>query len=102
MQVDFDGKFTYSNVVTIDLRGDEAVFISPNPTENVIFIQPNKELEKNTEFDIINMQGQVVLSSLLLKGESNLELNISDFPTGVYYLRLFVDNQVVTKKILKQ
>ncbi len=102
-QVDFDGKFEYSNIVTAKVsHSNDDIFLTPNPTSNVILIQTKTPFERDADFQILNMQGQVVLSSVLQEGTSNVELNISDFPVGIYYLQLFVDNDVMMKKIIKQ
>lgn len=102
-QVDFDGKYEYTNIVTAKVshsNGD--IFLTPNPTSNVILIQTKTPFERDADFQILNMQGQVVLSSVLQEGVTDLELNIADFPVGIYYLQLFVDNDVMMKKIIKQ
>ena len=102
-QVDFDGKYEYTNIVTATIKhSDDDIFLTPNPTSNVILIQTKTPFESDADFQILNMQGQVVLSSVLLEGSNNVELNISDFPIGIYYLQLFVDNEVMMKKIIKQ
>jgi hypothetical protein len=102
-QVDFDGKYEYSNIVTARVsHSNDDIFLTPNPTSNVILIQTKTPFERDADFQILNMQGQVVLSSVLQEGTANLEVNISDFPVGIYYLQLFVDNDVMMKKIIKQ
>jgi len=102
-QVDFDGKFEYSNIVTATIkRSNDDVILTPNPTSNVILIQTKTPYERNADFRILNMQGQEVLTSVLQAGDTDMELNIADFPVGIYYLQLFVDNEVMMKKIIKQ
>lgn len=101
-QVDFDEKFEYSNIITITIkRSNDEVILTPNPTSNVILIQTKTPFERDADFQILNMQGQVVLSSILQEGTDNLEVNVSNFPVGIYYLQLFVDNEVMMKKIIK-
>ncbi|MDG1433327.1 MAG: lamin tail domain-containing protein [Saprospiraceae bacterium] len=101
-QVDFDGKFENSNIVTAKLsHSNDDIFLTPNPTSNVILIQTKTPFERDADFQILNMQGQVVLSSILQEGTDNLEVNVSNFPVGIYYLQLFVDNEVMMKKIIK-
>jgi hypothetical protein len=101
-QVDFDEKFGYSNIITTTIkRSNDEVILTPNPTSNVILIQTKTPFERDADFQILNMQGQVVLSSILQEGTDNLEVNVSNFPVGIYYLQLFVDNEVMMKKIIK-
>ena len=103
LQVDYDGAFEYSDIVTAQVRGDKGdVFVMPNPASNDILIQTKVPFTKDADFQILNMQGQVVLTNVLRKGTTELELNISDFPIGIYYLQLFAGNEVIMKKIIKQ
>ena len=76
--------------------------VYPNPTSDMVLIQTKTPFERDADFQILNMQGQAVLTSVLQEGMTNLELNIADFPVGIYYLQLFVDNEVMMKKIIKQ
>lgn len=102
-QVDFDGKFEYSAIVTAKVTfANDDVILTPNPTSDMVLIQTKMPFERDADFQILNMQGQVVLTSVLQEGRTNLELNIADFPVGIYYLQLFVDNEVMMKKIIKQ
>ena len=102
-QVDFDGKFEYTNIVTAKIsHSNDDIFLTPNPSSNVILIKTKTPYQRDADFQILNMQGQVVLSNILQKGATDMELNISDFPVGIYYLQLFVDNDVMMKKIIKQ
>ena len=41
------------------------------------------------------------IDETLPKGETSFEVDLSDFPDGIYFLRLFVDKEVLTKKIVK-
>lgn len=102
-QVDFDGKFEYTSIVTAKVTfANDDVILTPNPTSDMVLIQTKTPFERDADFQILNMQGQVVLTSVLQEGMTNLELNINDFPVGIYYLQLFVDNEVMMKKIIKQ
>ena len=69
------------------LSTEEAFFsnalIYPNPAENVLKI---KGLENNTQFELLNAQGQVLLASMLNQNTNTID--VSELATGVYVVRL--------------
>ena len=68
--------------------------IFPNPTSGIIHLQG-----LTTErVELIDLQGRII------QIESNPinELNISDFPSGIYFLKIYVEGQVLTRRILKK
>jgi hypothetical protein len=72
--------------------------IHPNPTKDRITIS----LEEGTanSVTIRNSLGQLLLSD---KTSTNqVELDLSPCPTGIYFLQLEVDGQVITKKVVKE
>lgn len=90
-------KVTASNVtatLTVNpLTFDGDVFVYPNPTTEVLNIVSNTT-QKATLF---NIAGQKLLESYAA------ELNVKDFPDGVYLLNLqTTQNQFSTFKIIKQ
>lgn len=101
-QVDFDGKFEYSNIIIAEIsHSNDDIFLTPNPSSNMVLIQTKAPYQRDADFQILNMQGQVVMSNILQEGDTDMVLNISDFPVGIYYLKLYVDNDMLMKKIIK-
>ncbi|MCO6499224.1 MAG: T9SS type A sorting domain-containing protein [Vicingus serpentipes] len=70
----------------------------PNPTSGKLSI--TLEGGNPTLESIRNSLGQLLLHDNSLSGDQ-LELDLSTYPTGIYFLQLNVDGQVVTKKIIK-
>ncbi|MFN3445795.1 MAG: T9SS type A sorting domain-containing protein [Bacteroidia bacterium] len=67
--------------------------VYPNPTLNYIKVSGT--------FKSISMYN--ALGKLIIPHQNNTELNLSNLPTGVYYLQITDANQtVVTKKVVKQ
>lgn len=71
------------------------ILISPNPTSNKVSIQdPNNEVQFVELFDI---NGYRVLSR-----EKTEQINLNEFPDGIYVLKIQVKNgSMVSKKIMK-
>ena len=102
-QMDYNGDFEYSNVVTATLRNNGG-FISlfPNPTVDKVNIQVGTPFSKNAFFQLLNIQGQLVRTYNLPEDAHSFDLEMSDFPNGVYYIQLRLDNEITTHKIIKQ
>lgn len=88
-QTDFDGKFEYSGVVSIDFNNSEssanAINIYPNPAVNSITVRTSRFLVAQ-EFEIYNSQG-VCISKGVLNGMEN-RLSLDQFSGGLYLFSL--------------
>ena len=87
-QVDIDGQFEYSQIVTIDNSrlNKQSVVLYPNPAKNTLNI---RGLEGQTldKIEIINVNGQV-LQAL----HHTTQINILQLPSGVYFLKITLDD----------
>ncbi len=99
-QTDFDGAYTYSKVVAVNMDEKLEIPISvyPNPATNRI--QISTEQSEIDEIHIFNMLGQEFTAevSISQSGESQFAMDISSLPVGVYIIR--TNNSFV--KVYKQ
>ena len=51
-----------------------------------------------SKIEVIDVLGNVVLSSIN-KNDSKVKLNLADMPNGNYFVRIYSDNSISTKKI---
>ena len=88
-QTDYDGAFSYSDVVVVYM--DEKVLIPisvyPNPATGRIQITTNQS--SINEIHIFNMLGQefTAVVSISQNGDSQFTMDISSLPIGVYIIR---------------
>ncbi|AYQ30667.1 T9SS C-terminal target domain-containing protein [Runella sp. SP2] len=81
------------------------LIISPNPT--IDRIQVKLKLSKNTPYEVylVDLLGQSkkLESSIIQDDNERLTFDISDYPIGVYFLRVVLPNneEVLSQKILK-
>lgn len=66
--------------------------VYPNPATEIVSINADF-----TKVEFINTLGQIVLIAT-----NNNNINISELPQGVYTLRIFTNNEIVTKQIIKK
>lgn len=95
-QMDFDGKFEYSTVVSIRNNNTEDVKVYPTNVMDVI----NVELSDKGEIAIYSVTGQLLMNKLLTEGNS--EINLSGLSAGIYFIAIETNANVVTQQIVKQ
>lgn len=89
-QVDFNGKFSYSPVVSIETFSDE-IIVHPNPFKDFVFLRNTPE---SIQWVIFDVYGEAVL-----KG-SGPQLDVYNLPSGFYALRLINDSEVLHSETL--
>jgi uncharacterized repeat protein (TIGR03803 family) len=77
---------------------DKNLNVFPNPAEDQLFIELNKNV-KISFIEIINLHGNNVKSQKIDNEQTSIDL--SDLCGGVYILKLYTDKGFVTKKIVK-
>lgn len=98
-QTDFDGQYSYSQIRAVNFNQNTAeVVIYPNPTNNQITIQADKQ--ELSDIKIYNILGQDVtnLTKQLSKLENNVVLDLSNLANGLY----IVKTVNTTNKVFKE
>ena len=85
-QVDFDGEFTFSNIVNVRFDSEEKISINPNPAKDFIYFQFSDSLP--TEISILNIDG----SELKKTDSINEKIDVSFLESGVYLLLFQFEN----------
>ena len=77
----------------------ENVSVYPNPTQGKIAISTNQMiLNSNTKLSIINFVGEHIYSELL--SFEKTEIDLSNYPKGIYLLKLENDNHFLYHKVI--
>jgi Concanavalin A-like lectin/glucanases superfamily/Secretion system C-terminal sorting domain/F5/8 type C domain len=95
-QVDLDGKTVFSQVVKIILQKGNLISIYPNPATDFININTTEQI-KNVF--IANVTGQTVA---VFAPNTQNKYNISNLPSGIYFVNMQTNNQIIRQKIIKQ
>ena len=97
-QIDYDGKFTYSNIVFIQGEGVTQLSIAslyPNPTNerlNLLITSPNSD--KQVTLLVADIAGKVVKQQTLQlqKGSNNQVVDVAGLAKGIYLIKLVCAN----------
>ena len=67
--------------------------IFPNPVSDILNIRFLLKETSKKHVEIININGQIVLTKGIKSGVEHAEIDVSELPKGVYFIRLNIDNQ---------
>jgi len=100
-QTDFNGAYSYSNIVSIQLN--QSVFlvenIYPNPTNEDLNIQFNTS-PNNATIIIYNAFGECVMNKTY--SSKDVKISTNHFLNGVYFISIHHEETIIQKKIIKQ
>jgi len=98
-QIDFDGRFMYSRIISIDMNGSDeqalSVDLFPNPAVDFIYIKSSYLMEDvMANMEITDIQGKVVLNRRLNSNDlarihqGEYRLQVQDIPSGIYFVNI--------------
>ncbi len=103
-QVDFDGKFTFSEVRMVNFNNiGDPVAIYPNPATNYAVIDFKQLSAKNLSIKVVDAAGVIVQHFIYddADGVEQLRLDLMDIPEGVYYIVLDQDGLIKSYPLYK-
>jgi endo-1,4-beta-D-glucanase Y len=98
-QVDFDGSFEYSSVVSVARQDLTSLNVVPNPFTNETSINVFTPVQENIELKLLDLSGKEVYS-----GIHNSNENISagaGLPSGVYIITVVTGDRIYHSKMVK-
>ncbi len=81
-----------------DLKNSENVLVYPNPIKEKFIIQFKEAPKSEAKVEVYSFSGNLTKSFVLEKGLIN-EVFIDSLPSGIYFLRIYFENQVINRKI---
>jgi hypothetical protein len=105
-QIDFDGRFEYSNIIEVDAGLPKSFTLEqnyPNPFNPTTLISYQLPVASDVKLDIYDVLGRNVMSLVNGRQEAGsytFTLNASNLATGIYFYRLQAGNFVSTKKMM--
>ncbi len=101
-QVDFDGKYSYSPVVTATFGKASLMTLAPVPATETLRIQLEKPTKDDGIWQVYDMNGRLLLSGEMLAETTEQAVHIAELPEGAYVLRLTVRQEVMVEQFWKQ
>jgi subtilisin-like proprotein convertase family protein len=95
------------NFIYAENSGVEDVFteditfkLFPNPAESSITFQLAESCHEAATLEIYNLNGKLLLVQEISSGTISIGLNLSHLPCGIYFCKLHIKNNTVTKKLI--
>ena len=89
-------KDTTTGISEIDYSINTSIY--PNPNKGILNIELDSELkQKRISYKLINIISQEILEPNII---SETQIDLRDFSNGIYLLRIEIENQTFTKKII--
>ncbi len=104
-QTDFDGNYSYSNIVPVFISSEKDLTIFPNPVSTNINLAYTSSMAGTATIKVIDITGKVVglYSENLVMGNNNMQLNAANLAPGLYILEAdFANGNNFYKKFIKQ
>jgi PKD repeat protein len=101
---------TPSDVITIPTANsgngkagiaDETITLYPNPAESKVNVKLENLLPGNVDVELTNSLGYIV-ARYQFENSAGFDMDLSEMPAGVYFCKIFYEDGVVIKKIMKQ
>ncbi|MFT6997854.1 MAG: hypothetical protein ACJAQ4_001611 [Cryomorphaceae bacterium] len=104
-QIDFDGQFAYSEIVTVfnnRIQSTDDVFMFPNPSSNgSVFIRIPEGLNKiQTELRLFDISGKLLQKELYNTNTDIHELSYGNLIPGIYFIQISSQLLNETKKLI--
>ena len=101
-QIDMDGKFLYSKIITLfKANKQKTTVIGPNPVKDVLhLIEPTDVAIKKME--IYDMNGRLLISKTIESEGKVFSVSTSSLRMGNYILKIMYKNSTKTFKLIKE
>ncbi len=105
-QVDFDGTFSYSDIVNVsyDVPVEYVLgqnFPNPfNPSTRINYFVPKESFVSLKVYDFLGREVTTLVSEIKSTGSYELSFDSSNLTSGTYFYTMIADNYMVTKKMI--
>ena len=98
-----DGTISYSDIRKIHRTPQSSFKIFPNPIKGILHIRPQFEVPNNYSIEIFDNAGNLLFKRYVQSYQNNINIDISHFPSGIYYVQLNANNmRRVSQKLIKR
>jgi hypothetical protein len=73
-----------------------SIAVYPNPADDILTIEANQ----NGRFEMVDLMGRILLQSQIINHQSQIDMK--DYPSGIYFIKYQNDKETETIKVIKQ
>ncbi len=104
-QIDFDGQFEYSKVISIDFKeaNDKVGKFYPNPSKSgLISLDYFAQSEEDILISVFDITGKLVINQIrqIATGNNSLSFNFSEITSGIYFVKIGKEKNPTYRKLI--
>lgn len=101
-QTDFDGKYTYSDVVAARHESGTKIKIIPNPAKEQVAIFFDSPVRTMADLVLNDIQGKEQINQPIRvkMGMNNYLINLSGFEPGVYTVKVIINDNILVNRLV--
>lgn len=73
----------------------------PNPSDHIVFVELPNDSHENAQIEVYDIEGKK-LQGIEVKIQNRIEIDVSNYATGLYYFKVKVGASIWTEKIMVQ
>lgn len=101
-QTDFDGTFSYSDLVNVEMVANVQFRVYPNPVSEVAHLELSAQLlDAPFTLEVFELNGSLINVPFTLANDHLIKLDTSGLRKGVYMIRLLAGDQIFHTRLLK-
>lgn len=104
-QIDIDGRFVYSEIRILK-NSDKNLIINvyPNPVKENTVLEIDAPTNAAVRFSLLTSNGNTLQTSTIqaVKGINTKQISMSNYPNGIYLLKVVMGTNIQTIKIIKE
>jgi len=93
-------KFQNISSVIVPVERSFNIQVYPNPTKGEFILSFDNDDFNTCNMEIFRIDGQLVKNENI--GQARTAFNIGDMPAGIYLLKIYVDGQIIKKRLILQ
>jgi len=104
-QIDFDGQFEYSKVISINFKGEnrDVGEFYPNPSRlGMVYLDYTSQNDEEIVVSVFDVTGKLVVNHIqqISNGDNNLSFDFSELNTGIYIVKIGDERNPTHRKLI--
>ena len=102
-QIDFDGQFTYSNILAVEYEeANPKLAVYPNPSRGNLNIEISNTEGQDVDVQIVDLQGRLIWQTNTNSSGQAWNKNIQIESNGVYFITMKTGDEISQEKLIVQ
>ncbi len=102
-QVDLNGNYSYSDIISVRRDGEDHIAIYPNPIVDELNIEINLLANSKIDLALYNVEGKLIsplVHKVVTEGKTNLSFNVEHLNSGTYLIQGQIGATAYSKKVI--